>query len=67
MMKFYKEGARRILAGPKKMSTILITAWKSVRNWLGAKMLTAKQMPENAYWTSVSGSPVCGKAEEGSG
>jgi len=48
-MKFYREGARRILAGPKKMSTILITVRKCIWNWLGAKMLTAKRMPEMAY------------------
>jgi hypothetical protein len=67
MLKFYREEARRILAGPKKMSTILITA---ARRWSGEserKMLTGKRMGGNAGGARDSGLLRCGKAEEEGG
>jgi hypothetical protein len=66
-MKFYREGARRILAGQKKMSTILITLRVESRALLVRKMLTAKRMAEKACYARLSAALVCGKAEDGSG
>jgi hypothetical protein len=42
MMKFYKEGARRILAGQKKKSTILITSRGTRGSPLTGKKLTGR-------------------------
>jgi hypothetical protein len=67
MMKFYRQEARRILAGPKKKSTIQITLWSGSWSLLGRKMLTAKRMSGKAYGTSDSARRLCGKAEDGSG
>jgi hypothetical protein len=46
MRKFYRQGARRILAGPKKMSTILITPREAAVWWFARKMLTENECPE---------------------
>jgi hypothetical protein len=67
MKKFYKEGARRILAGQKKKSTILITLRGAARNLLNRKTLTAKRMAEKACGASGSVRRLCGKAEDGRG
>ena len=47
-MKVYREGARRILAGQKKLSTILITGIGARNTYRShEKTLTAKRMSEN--------------------
>jgi hypothetical protein len=50
MMKFYRQGARRILAGQKKMSTILITLRVQLRKPCIRKMLTGQRISESARW-----------------
>jgi hypothetical protein len=67
MMKFYREEASRILAGQKKMSTILMAKCGTARNPFHRKTLTAKRMTVDTNWTSGIRSLHCGKAEEGSG
>jgi hypothetical protein len=67
MMKVYSEGARRILTGQKKLSTILITRRGQGRDAFEGKMLTAKRMAVIPYQARLSGRWVCGKAEDGSG
>jgi hypothetical protein len=67
MRKFYKEEARRILAGQKKKSTVLITLLGEVPKSLGRKMLTGKRLDGKACWARDSGLAVCGKAEDGGG
>jgi hypothetical protein len=67
MRKFYKEGARRILAGQKKKSTIQIALCGAVRNPFAGIVLTAKRMAEKARGARDTGQGVCGKAEDGSG
>jgi hypothetical protein len=67
MMKFYREGARRILAGQKKKSTIEITAWCGSWDERAGKMLTGKRIAENPGGARDSGRLRCGKAEDGSG
>ena len=66
-MKFYRQEARRILAGPKKMSTILVTR-RSAREYARTeKILTGNQMLENRLQAHISTAPICGKAEDQSG
>jgi hypothetical protein len=65
MMKVYREGARRILAGQKKKSTILITSGGVGEIcWLG-KVLTAKRMPECQSGLGFQGSGVVEKLRTG--
>jgi hypothetical protein len=67
MMKFYRVEARRILAGQKKMSTILITLQRAVALGVGRKSVDRKADREKARPARVSAWSVCGKAEDGSG
>jgi hypothetical protein len=67
MMKFYRLEARRILAGQKKLSTILITPDRAVALSALGKIVDRKGDRENSYPARVSASCVCGKAEDGSG
>jgi hypothetical protein len=67
MLKFYRQEARRILAGQKKLSTILITSLRRSRKPFKRIVLTAKRMGESPCWGGVSGGSRCGKAEDGSG
>jgi hypothetical protein len=67
MRKFYRQEARRILAGQKKMSTILITGWGEAVFAFSGKGLTVKRMPEKPDGTGLLGWRRCGKAEDGSG
>jgi hypothetical protein len=55
MRKFYRQEARRILAGQKKMSTILITERGAAVFAFSGKRLTVKRMPENVYGTGLLG------------
>jgi len=48
MMKVYRLEARRILAGPKKLSTILVTPGRAVVLRAGAKGVDRKEDRENA-------------------
>jgi len=67
MMKFYRFEARRILAGQKKMSTILITLERIAVLSTPRKSVDSKADPENARPALVSAASGCGKAEDGSG
>jgi hypothetical protein len=67
MVKFYRFEARRILAGQKKLSTILITTVRAVVFSGGAKSVDSKADWGNAYPAPVSVCSICGKAEDGSG
>jgi len=57
MMKFYREGARRILAGQKKMSTILITSRGTSGSPFKGKKLTgserARKCAGQGVWRDV--------------
>jgi hypothetical protein len=67
MIKFYRFEARRILAGQKKMSTILVTTQGAAVRSGGTKGLDRKADYGNARPASVSLWSVCGKAEDESG
>jgi hypothetical protein len=66
-VKFYRFEARRILAGQKKLSTILVTGARVVVRTGGLKSVDSKADWENAYPAPVSACYVCGKAEDESG
>ena len=66
-MKFYRLEARRILAGPKKMSTIVITASAVVVLLRSGKRFDTQKGGENGRGARLLGGMNCGKAEEGSG
>jgi hypothetical protein len=67
MIKFYRLGARRILAGQKKMSTILVTTVRIALRSGGMKSVDRKADCGNARPAPVSLWTVCGKAEDESG
>jgi hypothetical protein len=67
MMKFYREGARRILTGQKKLSTILITGQCRWWSECAGKMLTGKKIGGKAGGVRVTAWRGCGKAEDGGG
>jgi len=67
MMKFYRFEARRILAGQKKMSTILITPERAAVVSAPRKSVDSKADRENACPALASAGITCGKAEDGSG
>jgi hypothetical protein len=67
MRKFYREEARRILAGSKKLSTILITGQGGAHSSFREKKLTGKRMAKSQAEQRGSAPPLCGKAEDGSG
>jgi hypothetical protein len=67
MMKFYRFEARRILAGQKKMSTILITLERAAVLSTPRKIVDSKADRENACPARGPAERVCGKAEDGSG
>jgi hypothetical protein len=65
MEKFYKEGARRILAGQKKKSTTLIALCGAARNPFTRIVLTAKRMAEKACGARDTGQGVVEKLRIG--
>jgi hypothetical protein len=67
MIKFYRFEARRILAGQKKLSTILVTTQRAAVRSGGMKSVDRKADCGNAPPTPVSLWSVCGKAEDESG
>jgi hypothetical protein len=64
MMKFYRQEARRILAGQKKLSTILITCEEGSRFLEDGNLLTAKRMAEKPHGVGKGEDSCCGKAED---
>jgi hypothetical protein len=67
MIKFYRFEARRILAGQKKMSTILLTMERETLRFGGRKSVDRKADCGNARPAPVPVNSVCGKAEDVSG
>jgi hypothetical protein len=67
MIKFYRFEARRILAGQKKLSTILVTTQRVAVLYGGIKNVDRKADCGNARPAPVSLWSVCGKAEDESG
>jgi hypothetical protein len=67
MIKFYRFEARRILAGQKKLSTILVTRERAAVLSGGMKNVDRKADCGNACPALVSVWSVCGKAEDESG
>jgi hypothetical protein len=67
MIKFYRFEARRILAGQKKMSTILVTTERLAVRSRGMKSVDRKADCGNARPAPVPVWSVCGKAEDESG
>ena len=62
----FRSAARRILAGQKKLSTILINRSPKNRKLFTGIVLTAKRMVKSSQ-VGVSTDSRCGKAEDGSG
>jgi hypothetical protein len=67
MIKFYRFEARRILAGQKKMSTILVTKERAAPCSRGMKSVDRKADCGNSRPAPVPTWGVCGKAEDESG
>jgi len=67
MLKFYRLEARRILAGPKKMSTIVITTPGTAAFRNPVKRIDSPADVEMPLQTGVRGRRDCGKAEDESG
>jgi hypothetical protein len=67
MVKFYRFEARRILAGQKKMSTILVTTERAALRSRGMKSVDRKVDCGNIRPALLSVWSVCGKAEDESG
>jgi hypothetical protein len=67
MIKFYRFEARRILAGQKKMSTILVTTERAALRSRSMKSVDKKADCGNTRPAPVPVWNVCGKAEDESG
>jgi hypothetical protein len=67
MIKFYRFEARRILAGQKKLSTILVTTQRATVRSGGTKDLDRKADCGNTRPPHAPLGSLCGKAEDESG
>jgi hypothetical protein len=67
MRKFYRQEARRILAGQKKLSTILMTRLDGQGALVSRKNVDRELNGEKSSGVRASEVVHCGKAEEGSG